>query len=268
MKERKEVEEVKEHGRNIAAFIDLDGTLTALPSLERRFFRMLRYRRAIAAKNYWRWLAEAVRLAPRGRSAIWHGNKMYLRGVAVDRLGKVGLKPTAELFGDGIERVAWHARQGHTIVIVSGTLEPLAQEIARAIEATLVAREIFLRIRVCATRLEEMDGRWTGRILGAAVFGKAKLRAARRMAAEINLDLMQCYAYGDSLSDRWLLAAVGRPIAVNPSNDLARLARTRVWPVLNWEGKENLTQRRPDRVRASAGHREIAEKKQLPSVIV
>jgi phosphoserine phosphatase len=105
-----------------------------------------------------------------------------------------------------------------------------------------------------------MDGRWTGRVLGKAVFGKEKLRVVLRMAAEMKLDLAQCYAYADSSSDRWLLAAVGRPTAVNPANDLARLARIRVWPVLNWEGKENLTQRRK-------GRREVAEKNQLPSVI-
>jgi HAD superfamily hydrolase (TIGR01490 family) len=260
MKERKEVAAVKEHGRNIAAFFDLDGTLTALPSLERRFFRMLRYRRAIAAKNYWRWLAEAVRLAPRGLNAILHGNKMYLGGVAVDQCGEGGLKPATAFFEDGLERMARHVRQGHTIVIVSGTLESLAQEIARAIEAELAARGMTVPVRVCATRLEQVDGRWTGRILGEAVFGKAKLRAALWMAAEMKLDLEQCYAYADSSSDRWLLAAVGRPIAVNPSYDLRRLARIRVWPVLNWEGKEDLTQRR-------TGPREIAEKKQLPSAM-
>jgi len=74
MRVGKEVEEVKaereveEKSGGVAAFFDLDGTLLALPSLERRFFRMLRYRRAIAAKNYLLWLAEAVRLA-RARSA-------------------------------------------------------------------------------------------------------------------------------------------------------------------------------------------------------
>jgi phosphoserine phosphatase len=112
-----------------------------------------------------------------------------------------------------------------------------------------------------------MDGRWTGRILGEAMFGKEKLRIVLRMAARMKLDLAQCYAYADSSSDRWLLAAVGRPSAVNPSKDLARLARTRRWPVLNWEGKENLTPRHADRVGASAGRREVAEKNQLPSVI-
>ena len=263
MKERKEVgdvKEVKERGRNIAAFFDLDGTLVPLPSLERRFFQVLRYRRAIAAKNYWLWLAEAVRLAPRGLSAIWHGNKMYLRGVAVDRWGECGLKPAPAFYGDALARVAWHAGEGHTIVMVSGTLEPLANEAARAIEDELAARGIFPAIRVCATRLEQMHGRWTGRILGEAMFGKGKLRAVLRMAAEMKLDLAQCYAYADSSSDRWLLAAVGRPVAVNPSNELARLARTRAWPVLNWEGKENRTQRR-------RRHREVGEKKQLPNAI-
>jgi len=263
VKERKEVEEVKdvkEKSRGVAAFFDLDGTLVALPSLERRFFRLLRYRRVISVKNYWLWLVETVRLAPRGLSAICHGNKMYLRGVAVDRLGKCGLKPAPTFFGDALARVAWHAGEGHKIVMVSGTLEPLADEAARAIEDELAASGIFPAIRVCATRLEEIDGRWTGRILGEAMFGKAKLRAALRIAEEMKLDLAHCYAYADNSSDRWLLEAVGRPIAVNPSNDLAQLARIRAWAVLNWEGKENPTQRRRE-------HGEIAEKKQLPSAI-
>ncbi len=123
MKERKEVEEVKdveEKSRAVAAFFDLDGTLVALPSLERRFFRLLRYRRVISVKNYWLWLVEMVRLAPRGLSAICHGNKMYLRGVAVDRLGKCGLKPAPTFFGDALARMTWHAGEGHTIVMVSG----------------------------------------------------------------------------------------------------------------------------------------------------
>ena len=124
----------------------------------------------------------------------------------------------------------------------------------------LAVRGMAVSVRVCATRLEQMHGRWTGKIVGEAVFGKAKQRAVVRMAAEMKLDLEKCYAYADSSSDRWLLAAVGRPSVVNPSNDLARLARISGWPILNWEGRENVTQRR-------RGQREIAEKKELPSVI-
>jgi phosphoserine phosphatase len=66
------------------------------------------------------------------------------------------------------------------------------------------------------------------------MIGEAKGRAIRRMAAEQNFDLAQCYAYGDSTRDRWMLGAVGWPAAVNPSPDLRRVARLHDWPVLSW----------------------------------
>ena len=259
-----EVQKVKEKSGGVAAFFDLDGTLVALPSLERRFFRMLKCRRAIAGRNYFLWVREALRLAPRGISAIMQANKMYLRGVQIlDERGegdgdisswhKDGHQaegqasapprrnprlPVPTFFALAIERVAWHAKQEHEIVLISGTLEPLAREAARTVEAELAARGMTVTIRVFATRLEEMDSTWTGRVLGEAMFGEAKARAATRVAKEMQLDLARCYAYGDSLNDRWLMEAVGRPAAVNPSRDLASMARTRGWPVLHWEGKE------------------------------
>ena len=259
-----EVQKVKEKSGGVAAFFDLDGTLVALPSLERRFFRMLKCRRAIAGRNYFLWVREALRLAPRGISAIMQANKMYLRGVQIlDERGegdrnisfwhKDGHQargqasapprrnprlPVPTFFARAIERVAWHAKQEHEIVLISGTLEPLAREAARTVEAELAARGMTVTIRVFATRLEEMDSTWTGRVLGEAMFGEAKARAATRVAKQMQLDLARCYAYGDSLNDRWLMEAVGRPAAVNPSRDLASMARTRGWPVLHWEGKE------------------------------
>jgi len=282
--ETKEKEEVKEKSGGVAAFFDLDGTLLGPPSLERTFFCFLRYRRAIPAKNYLLWLREAMRLVPHGTSAILQANKMYLRGVQIfeergEGDGDVsswqkdghqaegqasapprrnpGL-PVPTFFAQAIERVARHGRQGHEIVLVSGTLEPLARGAARAMETELAERGIMVTIRVIATPLEALAGKWTGRILSEAMFGEAKARAAKRLAEEMRLDLGQCYAYGNSVTDRWLMEAVGRPAAVNPSKDLAGIARTHGWPVLSWEVKKDLTQRRRDRVATSAGHRVMA----------
>jgi phosphoserine phosphatase len=146
--------------------------------------------------------------------------------------------PVPPFYQEAIVRVAWHAHQGHAIMLVSGTLEPLAQAAALALLLRLGLRGIFARIGVCATRLETAFGKWTGRIVGEAMFGEAKERAVRRIAAEAELDLQSCYAYGNSASDRWMLGAVGKPVAVNPSDDLARAARRNDWPVLRW-GEEN-----------------------------
>lgn len=290
VEEVNEVDEVKERNRGVAAFFDVDGTLLALPSLERRLFRILRYRRLIPAKNYFLWLKEMVRLALRGTSAVLQANKMYLRGLEIldecgegdgevsswhedghpSTLGASQAKgqapapllkrarrnprlPVPAFFSKAIETLAWHAKQGHEIVLLSGTLEPLAREARRALEAELTARGIAAQIRVMATRLEERNGTWTGRILGDAMFGEAKALAAKQLADEMRLDLGRCYAYGDSLNDRWLLAAVGRPAAVNPSKGFASIARTCGWPILVWEEKGSVTQRH-------RGHRETAKK--------
>ena len=47
--------------------------------------------RLIGFRNYFWWIGEAVRLAPRGISQIMHANKMYLRGVRVDECGSAVL---------------------------------------------------------------------------------------------------------------------------------------------------------------------------------
>lgn len=268
VKEAKEIEEVKEKSGEVAAFFDLDGTLAALPSLERRFYRMLRYQRKIPARNYLLWLWEAIRLAPQGIAAILQGDKMYLRGVQsfserdarhdeVSPWHKSGRQgegqvpvpprrnprlPAPVFFAEAVERVTWHAKQGHTIVIVSGTLQPLASIAALSLVLRFEMSGVTRSIRACATRLEEMDGRWTGRILGEPMFGEEKARAVERTASERNLDLTRCYAYGDSADDRWLLETVGKPAAVNPSRELARIARKRGWPLLRWNKLTRSTQ--------------------------
>jgi len=266
-----EVNEVHEvnKSRGVAAFFDLDGTLLALPSLERRLFRTLRYRKAIPVKSYFLWPLEALRLMPRGISAMLQANKMYLRGVQIlhgcgERDGDVSSWhkdghqaegqasapprrdprwPVPTFFAEAIERVAWHARQGHEIVLVSGTLDPLVRGAARALEAELAACGIAVTIRVFATRLEESDGMWTGRILGEAMFGEAKAHAAKGFAKDMGFDLERCYAYGDSLNDRALMESVGWPVAVNPSNDLASIARKQCWPVVYWNQEKDATPR-------------------------
>jgi HAD superfamily hydrolase (TIGR01490 family) len=281
-----EVHELKETSRAVAAFFDLDGTLVELPSLEQRLFRALRHRGLIPAKNYFLWLKEALRMMPRGIRAIFEANKMYLHGLEIfDERGegdrdvsswhKDGHQaegqasapprrhprlPVPTFFAQAIERVAWHGKQRHEIVLISGTLEPLAQRAARTLEAELAARGITLTIRVIATRMEERSGQWTGRVLGEAMLGEPKARAVKRLAEQKRFDLGRCYAYGDSLSDRWLMAVVGRPAAVNPSNDLRSMALRLGWPILIWEEKEKTTERR-------GVNRGIAGKKKQPAAI-
>jgi HAD superfamily hydrolase (TIGR01490 family) len=251
-KENSEEDRMNKPERNgrIATFFDLDGTLIAEPSLEQRFFAHLRQQRAIPMKNYFLWLRRAAWLAPRGIQTMRHGNKMYLRDVCACNGGQLPRQGSGQaemavprFFPQAVNQVAWHARQGHAIVLVSGTLAPLAQEMALALVVRLAVRGISAPVAVCATRLEENMGRWTGRVTGDAMFGKAKARAVREMAICKGFELAHCYAYGDSFADRWMLGALGHGRAVNPSLRMKRLAQRRGWPVLTWRADQNLSQR-------------------------
>jgi phosphoserine phosphatase len=252
----------------VAAFFDLDGTLMPRPSLERRFYRLLRARREIPVKNWFLWLGEALKGLPGGMDAVAQANKMYLSGVKNLDESSTGnpsdstvresghqdggqaskppqynpRSPVPRFFEDGVERVTCHAMLGHTVVIVSGTLEPLAKAAARALEAEIAARGFSRRIRACATRLREMNGRWTGEILGEPIVGEAKARVLEALAEEMHLDLSQCWAYGDSAEDRSMLAAVGNPVVMNPTFALRRIARKRGWPILRTTDRVQMTQ--------------------------
>ena len=82
------------------------------------------------------------------------------------------------------------------------------------------------------TRLEVRDGRYTGEVVGRAVYADEKVRAARRLLDEAGLDPAACAAYADHETDVALLESVGHPVAVNPRPGLLRVAGERGWPVI------------------------------------
>lgn len=83
------------------------------------------------------------------------------------------------------------------------------------------------------TRLEVVDGRFTGRIASMAL-GDAKADRVVEWARDHALDLRDAAFYTDSFTDRRTLEAVGEPVVINPDRRLARLARARGWPVRDW----------------------------------
>jgi HAD superfamily phosphoserine phosphatase-like hydrolase len=242
-------------GEPVAAFFDLDGTLIPEPSLEQRFFSKLRRSGAIPFSNHFRWGVEALRLLPKGLLAVQHHNKRYLAGVCGDLVFRH--MESISFFEEGIARVAWHARQGHEIVLVSGTLEPLARLAAMALECELEARDALVRPRVLATRLVEERGRWTGRLGGEVIYGPAKARIVENLAKEANLVLRHSHAYGNSLLDRQLLCAVGHGHAVNPGKDLADLANEKDWPIWHWHLEKKLDSK--PNARLEAGITQVEE---------
>jgi HAD superfamily hydrolase (TIGR01490 family) len=222
----------------IAAFFDLDGTLIPFPTLERRLVRALLYRHAIPLRSLLLWPLEMLRLSQRGFVYARQANKLHLRAISPERVANLSQHLAdavhLEFFPQALDRLSWHASEGHTIVLVTGTLLPLARCVALALERGLLRRDIEATIFVRATILEEVSGRCTGRVVGEPMFGRAKAAAVEALASLSNLNLSESYAYGDCLHDCPMLECVGHPRVVNPSKSLRRVAEQNGWRILGW----------------------------------
>jgi HAD superfamily phosphoserine phosphatase-like hydrolase len=214
--------------QKIGAFFDLDGTLLGPPSLEWRFIGYLLERDEIGTVNVARWAAQSAKtFLSSGRGAVL-ANKYYLAGIhesVVEEWGNTIVPGSLPLVVDGIDRVHWHFERSHRVVLVTGTLAPLA---------CAIPRHLPCGVEVRATELETRDACFTGRLCGAHLSFEEKARVIREDAAACDLDLSQSFAYGNEMSDARMLEAVGHPAAVNASWRLKREGQKRGWTLYSW----------------------------------
>jgi phosphoserine phosphatase len=82
--------------------------------------------------------------------------------------------------------------------------------------------------RAEANRLEIVDGRLTGNVVGEIVDRAGKERALRRFAADAGLPLSRTVAIGDGANDLDMLAAAGLGVAFNAKPVVREQAHTAV----------------------------------------
>jgi HAD superfamily hydrolase (TIGR01490 family) len=97
--------------------------------------------------------------------------------------------------------------------------------------AAMVAHGLGMTDAIGTVAETDEQGFYTGRLVNGVVHGPKKAEAVADMAGRYGIDLGQCAAYSDSINDLPLLESVGYPHAVNPDNDLRRVALTRGWPI-------------------------------------
>jgi HAD superfamily hydrolase (TIGR01490 family) len=145
------------------------------------------------------------------------------------------------VYQEAMKLIAEHKEAGRDVIIISSS----GTEIVEPIGARLGVD------KAVGTQMAIEDGKYTGDILFYA-YGPGKADAMQALAAEEGYDLAQSYAYSDSYTDLPMLEAVGHPFAVNPDEQLRRVARERVWPVLEF-AKPQAMQRTITREQKAAG---------------
>jgi HAD superfamily hydrolase (TIGR01490 family) len=127
------------------------------------------------------------------------------------------------VFDEAVELIENHHAAGRDVVIVSASGTEVVEPIGEMLGAD----------HVVATRLVEVDGRYTGEVEYYA-YGPNKAKAMQQLAEEHGYDLAASFAYSDSETDAPMLEIVGHPFAVNPDKALRRMAEENGWPILTF----------------------------------
>lgn len=127
---------------------------------------------------------------------------------------------------EAVRRIRAHRRRGDRVVLLTGGLDFLMDPL-RHLGDDLVA-----------ARLIEERGAFTGELAEPPLTADGRASFVAQAAAEHRSDLADCFGYGDAISDLPFLDTVGHPYAVNPDVELAREARRRRWPVLEWKPEQ------------------------------
>lgn len=224
-------------GEPAVAFFDLDRTLIAGYSILGLATETARH---AAAQGQLRQSAKVIRdmLKHRIDSSGSNYHRLVRRtsraltGVAETTLEQLGEQAyrnsiARTLYREAIALVEAHRAAGHKLAIVSA---------ASRYQVDPVARVLGIE-EICCTRLEVQQGCFTGRAITPLCYGEGKLLAARRVARDHNSRLQQCWFYTDSSADLPLLRKVGKPVAVNPSDQLGAHARAHNWPQLRFDSR-------------------------------
>lgn len=126
-----------------------------------------------------------------------------LEGLPVDVLaevaGTVRLTPGARTLCRTLKRLGFH------VCLVSGGFEEVVVPVTAELDVD----------RIRANRLEIIDGRLTGRVVGDIVDRAGKRRALEEFAAEFDVPLARTIAIGDGANDIDMLDAAGLGVAFN-----------------------------------------------------
>ncbi|MDP3967322.1 MAG: HAD-IB family hydrolase [Nocardioides sp.] len=217
-----------------AAFFDVDNTVMQGASIfhlarglhRRDFFTTRDILGAVWKQTYFRIVGveDPEHIEASRASAL-----AFIKGHTVAELEELG----EEIFDEVMASRIWpgtralaqlHIDQGQRVWLV--TAAPI--EIAR-----IIARRLGLT-GAMGTVAEDIDGVYTGRLVGDMLHGPAKGEAVKALAEREGLDLARCSAYSDSFNDLPMLTLVGDPCAINPDSRLREHARAQGWRIRDY----------------------------------
>jgi HAD superfamily hydrolase (TIGR01490 family) len=216
-----------------AAFFDVDNTLMRGASIF-YFARGLYRREFFTVRDLLGFAWQQARFKALGENMehveqIRERALSFVAGHTVSELTAIG----EEIYDEVMAEKIWpgthalaqmHLDAGQRVWLVTATPIEMADVIARRLGVS----------GALGTVAEQVDGVYTGRLVGELLHGQAKADAVAALARNEGLDLARCSAYSDSANDIPLLELVGKPCAINPDARLRAYAKRHGWRVRDY----------------------------------
>ncbi len=205
---------------NIAAFFDIDGTIYREGLITEVFKKMVKYDLIDASK----WDSEVRPAFISWDKRIGDYDTYLLKMVDVYSEAVRGINPfhmeyvakrVIEQKGERVytfsrERINWHKKEGHKVIAISGSPIELVREVSKKYGMDDYRGTVYEK---------NEDGSYSGEIT-PMWDAKSKKKAILEIADAYQLDLVKCFAYGDTSGDLTMLNMVGYPFAINPTKEL------------------------------------------------
>jgi HAD superfamily hydrolase (TIGR01490 family) len=221
---------------HIAAFFDLDGTLTTV-----RVWRGIMDYFVARSERRWthrRFLAYHLPLYVLHRIGLlneadfraqWAGHlAWYLKGYSIQQGESVWdwvvdtfLRECWRL--EALSLVESHLERGDIVVLVSSSPAPLLRRAANSLGVE----------HTVGTRFSVKNGFYNGGISGPVCINHYKRKLVEAYLDDIGMitDFASSFSYADSISDLPVLEMVGNPVATFPERTLAEVAHQRGWEI-------------------------------------
>ena len=169
--------------------------------------------------------------ARRCRSWAWPGPRHAMKGRSADGVraaGKAAVEDLIDLVQPwALEELAAHRAEGRLLVLATTSPHDLVDPLASALGFD----------DVLATRYQEINGRYTGRLVGRFVWGTNKRDAVRGVLGRGSAASTSPTATPTRTASSTCRScrAVGSPHAINADPRLVAVAMARRWPLEHWD---------------------------------
>ena len=121
-----------------------------------------------------------------------------------------------------LETMKEHRDKKGAVVLLSSASTPICLPVSQFIGMD----------EIICTQLESRNGRLTGNTIRKLVYGSEKKVRMLEFCRDKDYDPRDAWYYGDSYTDRYVMEAVGNPVAVFPDRRLLKIAKRNHWPIL------------------------------------